>query len=209
MSAVAVAAAPRRPSARPPDFDRADEACAALLERIARGDEQALADLYDTTIPHLFGLAVRILKNKSAAEEVILEAYLQVWQQAASYNKDRGRPLTWLTIIARTRAIDRLRSTAIQERYEGQFAATTPPTLIQISPEENARMMETRRLLHSALIVLSPKERQVIELAYFYGLSQSEIARSLGEPLGTVKTRTRAGMRKLRDALAPVLKATY
>lgn len=207
-TAVAAISTPR-PNSRLSDFDQMNDSCATLLTKIAGGDESAMSELYDTTVSLLLGLALRILRDRSVAEEVILDAYLQVWQQARSYDRDRGRPLTWLSIIARTRAVDRLRSVSSYSRYESRFALTTVSSDQALtSPEESAWMAERRRVVLGAInTYLSADERQAIDLAYFSGLSHGEIALQLGEPLGTVKTRIRAGMRKLRAVLIPVLGA--
>lgn len=187
------------------EFNTRDQDWAALIRRVADGDQSALTTLYDATSRFVFGLILRVVGDRATAEEVLLDVYTQAWRQAASYDQQRGAPLAWLMTIARTRGIDRLRS-GRHERHNkeplesmGDVTATTP------SPEEDSVIAERRRLVLSALDVLSTEQREVIELAYYSGLSHSEIALRLGQPLGTVKTRTRLGMMKLREMLRPVL----
>ena len=148
---------------------------------------------------------MRVLGDASAAEEVLLDVYTQVWRQATSYDAQRGTPLAWLTTIARSRAIDRLRAGwQDQQRKEPLETLGEAPTSAA-NPEEMTVASERQRLIRAALETLSPEQREVIELAYYSGLSHSEIASKLNQPLGTVKTRTRLGMMKLREALMPIL----
>jgi RNA polymerase sigma-70 factor, ECF subfamily len=176
-----------------------------LVGQIAQGDQAALAHLYDTTNRLVFGLILRVLGETGAAEEVLLDVYTQVWRQAATYDIQRGSPLAWLTTIARSRAIDRLRSGWQTQQRQESLDVVTDRETAAASPEEATVLSERQRLVKQALAQLSPEQREVIELAYYSGLSHTEIAAKLGQPLGTVKTRTRLGMLKLRDALAPVL----
>jgi RNA polymerase sigma-70 factor (ECF subfamily) len=177
----------------------------ALIAEVAGGQQSALTTLYDSTSRMVFGLILRIVSDRATAEEVLLDVYTQVWRQAASYDSARGAPLAWLMTIARTRAIDRLRSgkRELQGREPldamGEISSTTA------DPEQASVLSERQKLVRSALDSLSREQREVIELAYYSGLSHSEIALKLGQPLGTVKTRTRLGMMKLRDLLRPVL----
>jgi RNA polymerase sigma-70 factor (ECF subfamily) len=174
-----------------------------LIARTAQGDQDALATLYDRTSPQVFGLVLKILDNREAAEEVTLDVYTQVWRQAHTYDETRGTPGGWLMTLARTRAIDRYRAGAAERgRIESldavEFFASDGET-----PEEDLAGQERRHYVQEALTALSPEQRQAIALAYFYGLSQSEIADKLQLPLGTIKTRMRLGMIKLREALVP------
>jgi RNA polymerase sigma-70 factor (ECF subfamily) len=174
-----------------------------LIAQTAQGDQAALATLYDRTSPHVYGLVLKILDNREAAEEVTLDVYTQVWRQAHTYDETRGSPGGWLMTLARTRAIDRYRAgTAERGRMESldavEFLASDGET-----PEQDMTGQERRRYVQQALAVLTSEQREAIALAYFYGLSQSEISEKLNVPLGTVKTRMRLGMMKLRDALAP------
>jgi RNA polymerase sigma-70 factor (ECF subfamily) len=176
-----------------------------MIKRIASGDQSALAALYDHTNRVVFGLLLRILGDRSVAEEVLLDVYTQVWRQAASYDQGRGSPLAWLMIIARSRALDRLRSGWQEQHRKEPLEAAEDARASVASPEEAAAMAERRQLVRAALALLPPEQREVIELAYYGGLSHSEIASRLGQPLGTVKTRTRLGMIKLREVLKPIL----
>jgi RNA polymerase sigma-70 factor (ECF subfamily) len=172
---------------------------------VAGGDQQALASLYDATSRTVYGLLLRILADASAAEEVLLDVYAQVWRQAAAYDAERGTPLAWLTTIARSRAIDRLRRGRLeQRRTEPLDLTTTRVTSSGPSVEEDVQSRETGAFVRAALEALAPEQREVIELAYYGGMSHSEIAAARGLPLGTVKTRTRLGMMRLREMLRPV-----
>jgi RNA polymerase sigma-70 factor (ECF subfamily) len=174
-----------------------------LIAQTAQGDQAALATLYDRTSPQVYGLVLKILDNREAAEEVTLDVYTQVWRQAHTYDDTRGSPGSWLMTLARTRAIDRYRAGASERgRIESldtvEFFVSDGET-----PEQDMAGQERRRYVQQALALLSAEQRQAIALAYFYGLSQSEISEKLKLPLGTVKTRMRLGMMKLREALAP------
>ena len=182
-----------------------DRELIGLVEQIAQGEQAALGTLYDTTNRLIYGLILRVLGEASAAEEVLLDVYTQVWRQAASYDTQRGSPLAWLTTIARSRAIDRLRSGWQTQQRQESLDVVTDRETVAASPEEMTVMSERQRIVRQAMSVLSPEQREVIELAYYSGLSHSEIAAKLNQPLGTVKTRTRLGMMKLRDALTPIL----
>ncbi len=188
------------PPMRPPTD--AESRQAELIRGVAQGDDRALASLYDATSRTVYGLLLRILSDPSAAEEVLLDVYAQVWRQAASYCPERGRPLAWLTTIARSRAIDRVR----RSRHEQQHAVPLDEATRAAggeSVEEGVRVGEVRAVVRAALDALVPEQREVIELAYYGGMSHSEIAAARGLPLGTVKTRTRLGMMRLREMLKP------
>ena len=175
-----------------------------LIARAADGDEVALAELYDGTSSLVHGLVLRILGEPEAAEEVTADVYLQVWRQAERYDPARGEALGWLLTIARSRAIDRLRNQTIRrERHEpeGTTRLRGPSPAVASGLEEAVRATERRHAVQRALMHLSPDERGTIELAYYQGLSHSEIAAKLGAPLGTVKTRIRLGMTRLRQEL--------
>jgi len=182
-----------------------DQDLISLVQRVATGDQSALATLYDTTNRLVYGLVLRVLGDVSSAEEVLLDVYTQVWRQAASYDANRGAPLAWLTTIARSRAIDRLRSGWQDQRRKESLDVLGDTPAGSASPEEMTVASERQKFVREALNSLTPEQREVIELAYYSGLSHSEIAAKLNQPLGTVKTRTRLGMMKLREALAPML----
>jgi RNA polymerase sigma-70 factor, ECF subfamily len=181
-----------------------DQDFTALIQKVADGDQSALTTLYDASSRLVFGLVLRILNDRSTAEEVLLDVFTQVWRQAANFDLNRGAPMAWIMTIARSRAIDRLRS-GKHDQLKEPIDNLSNLTGATISPEEATVHSERRRLVRSALDTLSPEQREVIELAYYSGLSHSEIALKLGQPLGTVKTRTRLGMIKLREALRPVM----
>ena len=188
------------PPERPPTDSESRQA--ELIRGVAEGDDRALASLYDATSRTVYGLLLRILSDPSSAEEVLLDVYAQVWRQAASYCPERGRPLAWLTTIARSRAIDRLR----RVRNDQQRAVPLDEAARAAggeSVEEGVRVGEVRAVVRAALDALTPEQRDVIELAYYGGMSHSEIAAARGLPLGTVKTRTRLGMMRLREMLKP------
>lgn len=184
--------------------DLREQEWAMLIGRAAAGDQMALGELYDETSRLVYGLALRILGDPVEAEEVSLGVYEQVWRQAAGYDAQRGRPLVWLMMLTRSRAIDRWRALGRQRQRQEPLDSTLTFLSPLLDPEEDAITAERRRLVQAALSSLSAEQREAIELAYFEGLSQSEIAQRLQQPLGTVKTRIRLGMMKLRDRLLPL-----
>jgi RNA polymerase sigma-70 factor (ECF subfamily) len=178
------------------------------VEQIAAGDQAALARFYDLTNRMAFGLILRILGDRATAEEVLLDVYTQVWRQAANYRGERGTPLAWLTTIARTRALDRLRAGRQEMLRKDSLDVVADVRSHADDPEAEASSHEQQRLVRRALAQLTAEQRQVLELAYFSGMSHSEIAAFLDLPLGTVKTRTRLGMLKLKESLAPIMTGT-
>jgi RNA polymerase sigma-70 factor (ECF subfamily) len=173
----------------------------ALLERIAGRDAQALADLYDRFAPVALALAARVLGDRSEAEDVLQTVFTRVWQDAGRYDATKGSVATWLLSWIRNASIDRLRRREALQRATLKSVDRAPAASHEEAP---AGAPEDREKLARAVADLPADQRQVIELAYFEGLSQTQIAQRLGEPLGTVKTRMRLGMNKLRQAL-PVL----
>ena len=177
------------------------EETSALITRIAAGDRDAFSRFYDLLAPTAFGLIRRVLRDPEAAAEVLQDVFWQVWREAPRYDPKRGSPEAWLVMRAKTRAIDRLRSIRRRDRT---FVAPVDESVAQSNdgPAENpAVVAEDRGLVQTALAQLPEPQRRVIELAFFEGLTQSEIATRLGEPLGTVKTRARLGLERLRGAL--------
>lgn len=174
-----------------------------LLDRILARDESALADLYDLHGAGVYGLALRVVRSPGDAEEVTQEVFLYVWEKARLFDARRGSMVTWLFTLARSRAIDRIRQFRSQERrraglrLEVEADEGAPRRL----PDSAAEEEQTRRGIRAALDGLPAEQRQVLELAYFEGLSQSEIAARQDTPLGTVKTRMRQGMLRLRASL--------
>ncbi len=180
---------------------------ADLVERAARGDERAVAQLYDRYAAMLYAVAYRILRRPVDAEEVVAEAFAQAWREAGRFEAGRGSVPAWLTMMARSRAFDLARGLVRRDRLATGAAALAddPPGVgaWQSDPETEYDTAERGRQVRLALDQLSEPQRQAIELAYYEGLSQSEIAARLNQPLGTIKTRVRAAMLKLRDALRP------
>lgn len=172
---------------------------AELLHAVARGDEAALAALYDRYSSILLGLLLRILHSRAEAEDVLQEVFVQVWRRADSYDESRGRGFTWLVTLARSRAIDRLR--ALDSRARAATAAAAEASDAAGDASLDAFRSEQREIVRAALSQLTEDQRRTLLLAYEEGLTQSEIAARLNQPLGTVKTRTRAGLLKLRELL--------
>jgi RNA polymerase sigma-70 factor (ECF subfamily) len=174
---------------------------AALIARIAQGDREAFGRFYDACAASAFGLIRRVVRDPAAAEEVLQDVFLQVWREAAQYDPRRGSPEAWLIMRAKTRAIDRLRS---MRRRDKTFVPLVDEAMARQDDPDAPNpgvAAEERGLAQSALAQLPAAQRQVIELAFFGGLTQTEIAARLGEPLGTVKTRARLGLERLRAIL--------
>ena len=172
----------------------------AVVRRMAGGDAHAVAELYDRYAALLLSVVRRILGAAGEAEEVLQECFLQAWNQAARYDAQRSSVSTWLILIARSRALDRLRSRQARERaVDG--AAAEPPADTSSTAEHSVFHAERRRRVREVLAELPDEQRRVLELAFYEGLSQTEIATRTGTPLGTVKTRALLGMKKLRQAL--------
>ena len=169
----------------------------ALLERVTARDQHALAELYDRHSGLLFALIVRIVRDRAEAEEVLQEVFLAVWTRAASYNATLGSPAGWLVGFARNRAIDHWRSSGVRARTLESVEA--PPG--GDNPEQAASRNQERGRVRSALDTLPDEQRALIEQAYFRGMTHSELAETFALPLGTVKTRVRAGMQALRRQL--------
>jgi RNA polymerase sigma-70 factor (ECF subfamily) len=171
-----------------------------LIRQTANQDREAFSQLYDRFSSLVYTLAMRMLRISSDAEDLLQEVFVQVWHQANRYSEERGSPEAWIVNIARSRAIDKLRSI---RRMERSFVLTDDPAKAESSDnvESSAAESETKLTMNSALANLPDAQRKVLELAYFDGLSQSEIADRLKEPLGTVKTRMRSGIQRLRDLL--------
>jgi len=170
-----------------------------LLHAVARGDETALGACYDRYRLILFGLILRILHDREEAEDVLQEAFLQVWRRAGDFDEARGRAFTWLVTIARSRALDRLRSAGSRTRL-AEEAAQAPRDEVGDAALD-ALKSEQGTIVRNALAELPEEQRRTLLLAYFEGLTQTEIAARLGDPLGTVKTRMRSGLIKLRELL--------
>jgi RNA polymerase sigma-70 factor (ECF subfamily) len=167
----------------------------ALFERVAACDSSALAELYDRHSRLLFSLILRILKDRGEAEEVLQEVFVQAWTRVKTYNLRLGSPVGWLIGMARNRAIDRLRAKTARDRAAGALPTPDPVE----TPETRASLSERQRDVQRALDALPSEQRELIEQAYFLGLTQSELAMRFSLPLGTVKTRIRTGLLALRS----------
>lgn len=180
-----------------------NQALLKLLGDIAAGEQAAFSQLYDQTNRAVFGLALRILGDRETAEEVMLDVFLQVWRQAANYDLSRGTPLAWLMMMTRSRAIDRLRAASHRVHETDDLETVSLTTAAEEDdPEAASIFAERRKLVRAALGNLNKEQRLLIETAFFEGLSHAEIAERFRLPLGTVKTRIRAGMLVLRKHLS-------
>jgi RNA polymerase sigma-70 factor (ECF subfamily) len=182
-----------------------DSTDAALVARVAQRDDQAFAELFDRHASKVLGVLVPLLRRRELAEEILQEAFLQAWSQAERYRPERATVAGWLLMLARYRALDHLRASRARGQREERVAAE--PTAPAVSPPVgtgNLERSERRRLVLHALTQLGEDQRRCVELAFFEGLSHSQIAERLGQPLGTVKSRLLAGMKKLRRSLSPV-----
>jgi RNA polymerase sigma-70 factor, ECF subfamily len=180
----------------------AAEADRAAVQRMARGDHDALADLYDRHSRLLYSLALRIVRLQADAEDVLQEVFAQVWRQASRYETNRGTVIGWLVTLTRSRALDTLRrGRARPQATDGEPRAQEVPDM---SPGIDLTLVsaEQASAVRTALEALPDNQRVPLELAYYEGLSQSEIAAKLDVPLGTIKTRTRQALLRLRDAVA-------
>lgn len=176
----------------------------SLLARVVKGDQQAFSQLYDHSSTLLFTLALRILGNREEAVELLQDVYWEVWRKVSRYDVGRGTPVAWLITLTKSRAIDRLRARA-SRGYQatnsleaGTAAEVADPGP---SPYETQADQELRAAVEAAVAGLPHAQQQAIELAYYEGLSHAEIASRLNQPLGTVKTRIKLGMSRLRDSL--------
>ena len=171
-----------------------------LMQRVVARDAAAVAALYDSHNRLLFGLILRILGQRSDAEEVLHEVFIALWNRSETYNVSIGPPIAWLVRVARNRALDRLRANAVRTRTAEAFVAPVHAD----TPESHLATSEQQRLVARALKALPQGQRDLIEQAYFLGLTQTELAERHHLPLGTVKTRIRTGMLALRQSLSPI-----
>lgn len=206
---------------RQPDEDPGASHDADLVARIRAGDKKAMAQLYDRHADVVFGSLVRFLGDREAAEDVAQETFIALWQRAHQFDARAGSLTGWLLAIARNRAIDRLRAARRRQEVSGSFGSDAASHDLgdgvpggrsiessrggpEDDPEAAATRAWSRSVVRSALSAMPEAERQILRLAYDGGLSQSEIARHLGQPLGTVKTRTRRALAELRAVLEDV-----
>lgn len=172
-----------------------------LLSRVADGDAHALKTLYERYAGRVLASARRLLDNQAEAEEVVQETFVDIWNRAGTFDRQRGTTSSWVMTIGRNRAIDHLRRRVARGRMDqGLRQAEAPEQVAQ--PEQQLSSAQDRKRVVAALEVLSPDQRTVVELAYFDGLSQSEIAERTGEPIGTIKGRARSALEKLAAHLS-------
>jgi RNA polymerase sigma-70 factor (ECF subfamily) len=180
-----------------------------LMQRLVYRDLWAFRTLYDRYGNLVYSAALRVVRDAQIAEDMVQEIFLRIWRKPESYVSQRGRFVTWLTSVTRNRAVDEVRSRGRRFRYETaspEEQEREVPAPDTNDPALTAELADQRRLILAALAQIPAEQRQIIELAYFGGLTQQEIAERLSQPLGTVKTRIRLGMQKLRVALTPELK---
>jgi RNA polymerase sigma-70 factor (ECF subfamily) len=180
-----------------------------LMQRLAYRDLIAFRALYDRYGNLVYSAALRVVRDTQIAEDMVQEIFLRIWRKPESYVAQRGRFVTWLTSVTRNRAVDEVRSRGRRFRHETASPEEQErelPASDQNDPALTAEVSDQRRLILAALAQIPAEQRQIIELAYFGGFTQQEIAERLSQPLGTVKTRIRLGMQKLRAALTPELK---
>ena len=169
----------------------------ALIAGIRAGDEAAMAQLYDRYSSMVYAVALRVLGDTGAAEDVLQDVFMQLWRRPEAFDSSRGQMGAWLSVIARHRSIDALRK-RVPETDVTEIVVSVDPDL-----DDMAERSQALEKVRSALATMPSQQRSALELAYFQGLTHSEIAKRLGEPLGTIKTRIRAGLLALRKAVAP------
>ncbi len=184
-----------------------------LLESIGRGDRASFHALYERYSGVLFSTAYQVLNNQAEAEDVLQDVFVQIWDKAKLYDRTRGKPLTWALTLTRNKSIDRLRSA--QRRHRLKDEVEKESTVVEhrgaggrhgtADSGEQVYILEKNKLVRNAVLQLSTEQRQAIEMAFFGGLTQNEIALQLDEPLGTVKARIRRGMIRLKDLIEPRL----
>lgn len=187
------------PSNETQDSDQEEEM--ALLARIANGDRVSFELLHERFAGVVYSTVYKVLNDTEDTEDVAQEVFTQIWQKAKLYNRGRGKPLTWVATMARNRAIDRLRSKQRRFRLRDEFQeeSAVQEVVTQSDSSDEVYAKEAGEIVRSAVMQLSHEQREAIELAFFSGLTQNEIAQNLGQPLGTVKARIRRGMMKLRE----------
>ncbi len=186
---------------RPAPVRPSDDDWTAFVEGAARGDQNSLSRLYDASSRLVYGIALRILGDPADAEEVTLDVFSQVWRSAKDYSRDKGTVSSWLIMMARSRALDRARSRGRRQGRETAIDASVDAVESAAGPEEATFLRLSAVRVRGAISALAPEQRELIELSFFSGLTHTELAERMGQPLGTVKTRIRAGMTKLREAI--------
>lgn len=171
-----------------------------LIERLRRRDPDAMSDLYDRYSRIVYSVILRVVRNASVAEELAQETFLRAWNRAGDFDAARGKLVPWLLTIARNRAIDYLRSTAGQQQSNTFELLSSERFTLFVNTEDRMLDLEQARRIRAAFSQLNKNQREVLELAYFEGLSQSEMAEKLGQPLGTIKTWVRTALTNLRES---------
>jgi RNA polymerase sigma-70 factor, ECF subfamily len=189
------------PGARQSETGAVEQKWRRHLDGIRARDAAALQSLYDETSRVLYSLAYRVLNDREDAEEVMLDVYQQVWNSADRFDPSRGNVLSWLAVMTRNRAIDRVRQSNVRRSRELQVEDQVDTASDSPAPEAQSILAQQQVLVRRAMATLGQEQREAIELAFYSGMSHSEVADALGEPLGTVKTRIRVGMQKLRKVL--------
>lgn len=188
-----------RAEGAPPDVDAHDEAC---LRRMAAGEDRGIAQVYDRHSRAVYSLACRVLSDPGEAEDVVQDVFAQAWRQASRFDAERSSVRGWLLMMTRARSIDRLRARTVRAAVGGSHPDAENAVADHApDPEAAAAMSQEARRVIKAMAELDPAQRTAVELAYYKGLTHTEIAETLGQPLGTVKTRVRTALMKLRDAL--------
>lgn len=170
-----------------------------LMQRVAASDQAAFAHFYDRHSPKVYGVLLRMLRGSTDAEDLLQEVFWQVWTHAPRYDPQRSEPLTWVVMMARSRAMDRLRASG--RRRTADIESTEPGSASEVA--EDLDRSEAARQARECLAALPKEQKEAIQMAFYDGYTHDEIARRLGQPLGTVKTRIRLGMRKMRELLGP------
>ena len=178
----------------------ADPSLEELLAASARGDEQAFARLYDLTAARVYGMVLRVVRDPAQSAEVTQDVYLEVWRQSARFDSGRGAVLSWLLMIAHRRAVDRVRAAQSAIVRDDKYALLTEERPFDTVSEQVQTSLEAQRV-RKVLHELTPAQREAVSLAYFGGYTHSEVSELLKIPLGTVKTRIRDGLIRMRDAL--------
>jgi RNA polymerase sigma-70 factor, ECF subfamily len=176
----------------------------ALMEAISHGNAAALSTLYDRYASILKALTIRVVHDEAEADDLLQEVFMQVWQQAHNYSSDKGKPLGWIVTLTRRRAIDRLRKRQAYCRAKDRFEVTTdrqPESWVHNRIEDDIHLEDMRTFLKAKIENLPPFQREAIEMAFFKGMSQREIALATETPLGTIKTRLELGLRKLSESV--------
>lgn len=190
------------------DVDPDDE---ALAQRVADHDSDAFTRLYDRHADLIYSVALRVLADPTLAQDMTQDVFLRLWRNPSAYDPSRGRFVSWLVSVARNRAVDEVRSRGRRRvREVGDSAATDdPPDSRAEDPQRAVQIQADRLAVRRALTLLPEEQRVALEMAYFSGLTQQEIAERLEQPLGTIKTRTRLAMKKLRAALETEVESSY